>query len=196
MPPKVYLVRHGETEWTVNRRHTGRADIPLTDRGREEAAGLRDPFEQVRFALVSSSPSSRARETCRLAGMGDGAVTTGDLLEWDYGEYEGLTTAEIRERRPRWSLWLDGCPGGETAVDVGRRADRVIADVRRCDGNAVLFSHGHMLRTLTARWLGLPPTEGRLFMLNPATISMLGYERETPVVLRWNDPDVTAPART
>lgn len=196
MPPKLYLVRHGETEWTVSRRHTGRTDIPLTDRGREEAAGLCAPFQQIPFALVLSSPSSRALDTCRLAGMGDGAVITDDLLEWDYGEYNGRTTAEIRKRQPRWSLWLDGCPGGETATDVGRRADRVIADVRRREGNAVLFSHGHMLRTLTARWLGLSPTEGRLFMLHPATISTLGYERKTPVILRWNDPDVTAPART
>ncbi len=140
-----------------------------------------------------ASPLQRAAETCRLAGLADVAVLRDELMEWDYGAYEGRTTAEIREEVPGWSLWRDGVPGGETAADVGRRVDAVIVDVRAVDGDVALFAHGHLLRVLAARWVGLPPTEGRLFALDPATISILGHERETPVIRGWNEP---TPART
>lgn len=186
MPNQLVLVRHGETEWTISRQHTGRTDIPLTDNGREEARAVGRALAGRTFASVLSSPLSRALDTCRLAGLGEGVETTEDLLEWDYGEYDGLTTAEIRKKRPRWSLWMDGAVGGETAADVGARVDRVIDDARREDGDVLLFAHGHVLRTLAARWLGLTPAEGRLFALHPATVSTLGYERETAVVVHWN----------
>ena len=139
------------------------------------------------FALVLTSPLERARETCRLAGLGDRALVRDDLREWDYGEYEGRTTAEIRADRPGWDLWRDGVPGGESVDDVGRRADRAIAEARAAAGDVVIFAHGHLLRVLAARWLGLPPVDGRLFALAAGSISVLGYERENPVLLRWND---------
>ena len=187
--PKVYLVRHGETEWTLSGQHTGGGtDIPLTERGRDQARGLRDGLTGHEFALVLSSPLSRAFDTCRLAGLGDQVQTTEDLLEWDYGEYDGRTTAEIREQRPKWSVWADGGPGGESAAEVGIRVDRVVQEARDADGDVVLFGHGHTLRVLTARWLGLTPADGRLFALEPATISALSFERENPVISRWNDP--------
>jgi broad specificity phosphatase PhoE len=185
---EIVLVRHGETEWSRDRRHTGRTDIPLTETGRREAAVLGDALAGRSFARVLSSPLSRALETCRLAGLGDRAELSEDLREWDYGEYEGITTAEIRERRPDWYLWRDGCPGGETAADVGRRADRVIATLSALERDAAVFAHGHMLRVLTARWLGLGPEAGALFKLDTGTLSALGYERETRVITRWNAP--------
>jgi broad specificity phosphatase PhoE len=185
-PHEVVLVRHGETEWTLTGRHTGRTDIPLTERGREQARLIGATPRDRRFALVLSSPLSRALETCRLAGLGDLAEVTDDLLEWDYGEYEGLRTVEIRETRPRWSLWTDGVPGGETAAAVAERVDRVIDRARSAGGTVALFAHGHVLRVLTARWLGLPPEDGRLFAMEPGAMSVLGYERETPVIRRWN----------
>jgi broad specificity phosphatase PhoE len=185
---EILLVRHGETEWSRDRKHTGRTDLPLTDTGRREAGKLRDAVAGRSFARVLSSPLSRALETCRLAGLGDQAELTGDLCEWDYGEYEGITTAEIRKQRPDWYLWRDGCPGGETAADVGRRVDRVIASVSGVDGDVALFAHGHVLRVLTARWLGLGPEAGALFKLDTGTLSVLGYERETRVITRWNAP--------
>ena len=185
---EILLVRHGETEWSRDRKHTGRTDIPLTETGRQEAAMLRDSLAGRSFARVLSSPLSRALETCRLAGLGDRVELTDDLLEWDYGEYEGITTAQIREGRPDWYLWRDGCPGGETAADVGRRADRVIASLSGVEGDAALFAHGHVLRVLTARWLGLGPEAGALFKLDTGTLSALGYERETRVITRWNAP--------
>jgi broad specificity phosphatase PhoE len=188
MATRLVLVRHGETEWTKSGQHTGRTDIPLTDRGREDAFRLRDQLEGWTFAQVLSSPLSRALETARLAGFGDRVETVDDLREWDYGEYEGRTTADIRTQRRRWSLWLDGAPGGESAADVGARVDRLIKELRDVDGDVVVFAHGHVLRVLTARWLGLTPADGRLFALDPATISVLGYERETPVIRRWNSP--------
>jgi broad specificity phosphatase PhoE len=185
---EILLVRHGETEWSRDRKHTGRTDIPLTETGRREAVMLRDALAGRSFARVLSSPLSRALETCRLAGLGDRVELTDDLCEWDYGEYEGITTAEIREQRPDWYLWRDGCPGGEAAADVGRRVDRVIASLSEVEGEAALFAHGHVLRVLTARWLGLGPEAGALFKLDTGTLSALGYERETRVITRWNAP--------
>jgi broad specificity phosphatase PhoE len=183
---EIVLARHGETEWSRDLKHTGRTDIPLTDRGRAEAEQLGRALAGRSFARVQSSPLQRAVETCRLAGLGDQVELTGDLLEWDYGEYEGITTAEIRRERPDWKLWRDGCPGGETAADVGKRVDRVIAELRGLEGDAVLFAHGHVLRVLTARWLRLGPECGALFKLDTGTLSVLGFERETPVITRWN----------
>jgi broad specificity phosphatase PhoE len=185
-PPEVVLVRHGETEWSRAGKHTGRTDVPLTDTGREQASALAAALRGRDYALVLTSPLSRASETCRLAGFGDLARERADLREWDYGAYEGRTTAEIREERPDWSLWRDGVPNGETEADVGARADRVIAELRAAAGDAVVFAHGHLLRVLAARWLGLDPSAGRLLALDTATISVLGYERETAVVRRWN----------
>ena len=192
MAPVVILVRHGETEWTLSGQHTGRIDIPLTDNGRAQARELCKELASRPLGLVLSSPSSRALETARLAGLGDQVQTTDDLMEWDYGEYEGVTTAEIRSTRKKWSLWIDGAPGGESPADVGARVDEVIREVRQvladAEADVALFAHGHVLRVLTARWLGLTPADGRLFALDPATFSLLGYERENPVVRRWNDP--------
>lgn len=183
---EIVLVRHGETEWTLAGRHTGRTDIPLTEHGREQAQRIGALLRDRRFALVLSSPLSRALETCRLAGQGERAEVTDDLREWDYGDYEGLRTADIRATRPGWSLWADGVPGGETAADVAARVDRVVARARGAGGSVALFAHAHVLRVLTARWLGLAPELGRFFAMAPAAVSVLGYERETSVVLRWN----------
>jgi broad specificity phosphatase PhoE len=185
---EIVLARHGETEWSRDRRHTGRTDIPLTENGRRQAGVLGDALAGRRFARVLSSPLSRALETCREAGLGDQAELTADLCEWDYGEYEGITTAEIRAGRPGWNLWRDGCPGGETAEDVGRRVDRVLDSLANLDGDAAVFAHGHVLRVLTARWLGLGPENGALFKLDTGTLSELGYERETRAITRWNVP--------
>ena len=188
---EIVLARHGETEWSRDLRHTGRTDVPLTQKGRAQAAMLREPLAGRSFARVLASPLGRALETCRLAGLGDHAEVTDDLLEWDYGEYEGVTTKEIREQRPEWYLWRDGCPGGETAEEVGRRVDRVVDELDGTDGDAVLFAHGHVLRVLAARWLRLGPDSGALFKLDTGTLSALGWERETRVITRWNGP-VTA----
>jgi broad specificity phosphatase PhoE len=185
---EIVLARHGETEWSRDGRHTGRTDIPLTENGRRQARQLGEALAAWSFGRVLSSPLERALDTCRLAGLGDSAQTSEDLLEWDYGEYEGITTPEIRERRPDWYLWRDGCPGGERPEDVGRRADRVIAEVGDADADVALFAHGHILRVVAARWLGLGPEGGALLALSTATISVLGYERETRVIRRWNAP--------
>jgi broad specificity phosphatase PhoE len=185
---EIVLARHGETEWSRDGRHTGRTDIPLTENGREQARVLGRALGEWSFGLVLSSPLERALDTCRLAGLGDSVETTDDLLEWDYGEYEGITTPQIREGRPDWYLWRDGCPGGELPEDVGRRADRVVARVADADDDVALFAHGHILRVVAARWLGLGPEAGALLALSTATISVLGYERETRVVRRWNAP--------
>jgi broad specificity phosphatase PhoE len=185
---EIVLARHGETEWSRDRRHTGRTDIPLTEAGRRQAAMLRGALGGRRFARVLSSPLSRALETCRLAGLGGQAELSDDLLEWDYGEYEGITTAEIRERRPDWYLWRDGCPGGERPADVGRRVDSVIESLEGVEGDVAVFAHGHVLRVLTGRWLGIGPEGGALFKLDTGTLSALGYERETRVITRWNVP--------
>jgi broad specificity phosphatase PhoE len=186
---EIVLVRHGETEWSRDGRHTGSTDIPLTDAGRRQAEHLRAALEEWSFGRVLSSPLQRALETCRLAGLADGVDVTDDLREWDYGDYEGITTPQIRESRPDWYLWRDGCPGGEQAADVGRRTDRVIAAVEGTeDGDVALFAHGHVLRVLAARWIGLGPEAGALLALGTGTLSALGYERETRVVRRWNAP--------
>jgi broad specificity phosphatase PhoE len=179
------LARHGETEWSADGRHTSRTDLPLTDNGRRLARRLAPRLADRRFAFVLTSPMRRAVETCELAGLGEEAEVRDELREWDYGDYEGSTTAEIQRRHPGWSLWRDGCPNGEIAADVGIRADCVIAEVRAAQGDAVAFGHGHMLRVLAARWLGLVPADGGLFALATGTLSTLGYEHETAVILSW-----------
>jgi broad specificity phosphatase PhoE len=182
----VVLARHGETEWSLNGRHTGSTDVPLTENGRRQAEALGRLLSGRSFSLVLSSPLSRALDTCRLAGFS--ASVRDELREWDYGEYEGLTTPQIRESRPGWYLFSDGCPGGETASDVGARVDRVIAEMRSVDGDVALFGHGHCLRVLAARWLGLDPADGGRFVLSTATLSVLGYEHDRPAVRLWNRP--------
>jgi broad specificity phosphatase PhoE len=184
---EVVLVRHGETEWTRAGKHTGHTDIPLTEAGRREAEAVGAVLRGRAFALVLTSPLQRAAETCRLAGFGDVAVQRDDLKEWDYGAYEGRKTIQIRKERPGWSLWRDGVPEGEMPADVGARVDGVIGEVRSVAGDVALFAHGHVLRVLAARWLGLGPESGQLFALDPATLSVLGYERETPVIRLWNE---------
>jgi broad specificity phosphatase PhoE len=176
------------TEWSATGRHTGRTDVPLTDEGRRQAAALGTCLKEWRFGLVLTSPLRRAVDTCRLAGLGDVAQVRDELVEWDYGEYEGRTTPHIRAERPGWTLWSDGVPGGESAEQVGARADGVLADVRHAGGDVALFAHGHFLRVLAARWIDLPPDRGRSLALATATVSVVGYERETPVILRWNQP--------
>lgn len=185
--PQVVLVRHGETEWSLSGQHTGRTDIPLTEAGRREAGHLARRLSERRFALVLTSPLARAAETCRLAGLGAGAEVRDDLMEWDYGRYEGRTRAEIRADAPAWDLWRDGCPGGESAADVGQRADRVLAELHAIEGDTAVFAHGHLLRVLTARWLAMPPEAGRSFELSTASISVLDHEQGTPVLWLWND---------
>jgi len=184
--PEVVLVRHGETEWSRNGRHTGSTDLPLTEAGVRQAERAGTALAGRSFARVLTSPLSRARETGRLAGLGDGALLRDDLREWDYGDYEGLTTAEIRRDRPGWDLWRDGCLGGEVASQVGARVDRVIAEAREAAGDVALFAHGHVLRVLGASWLGLPPQRGGSLGLTTGTISVLGQERENAVIWVWN----------
>jgi broad specificity phosphatase PhoE len=184
--PEVVLVRHGETEWSRDGKHTGRTDVPLTELGCRQAEAVGAALEERRFALVLTSPLSRAAETCRLAGFGDAAQQRDELQEWDYGAYEGRKTVEIREEVPGWTLWRDGVPGGETIDEVAARVDRVIAELRSGQGDALLFAHGHVLRVLAARWLGLEPQAGALFALDAAAISVLGYEREISVIRLWN----------
>jgi probable phosphoglycerate mutase len=185
---EVVLVRHGETEWSRDGRHTGRTDVPLTDVGRSQAERLRDALGEWRFTRVLASPLGRARDTCRLAGFGDRAELSDALLEWDYGEYEGETTPQIRELRPAWNLWRDGCPGGESAADVGARVDPLVSELKASAGDVAVFAHGHLLRVLAARWVELPPEAGARFWLATATISVLGFERESAAVRRWNAP--------
>ena len=186
--PEIVLVRHGETAWSRDGRHTGSTDIPLTEKGRRQAELVGGWLEGRSFERVLTSPLSRALETCRLAGFGDRAELADELMEWDYGAYEGRTTPEVREERPGWTLWRDGVPEGETIEEVAERVDRVIGELRAADGDALLFAHGHVLRVLTARWLGLEPAAGALFALDPGTLSKLGYERETAVIRLWNQP--------
>ena len=182
------MIRHGETEWSRDGKHTSHTDIPLTDRGRRQAIALGDRLRGRRFARVLTSPLARALETCRLAGYREAADRRQELVEWDYGAYEGRTTIEIRGDRPGWSLWRDGAPGGETAADVGTRVDRIIEAIRDVPGDVAVFGHGHLLRVLGARWVDLAPAEGRALALDPASISILGFERETPVIALWNEP--------
>lgn len=184
--PELWLVRHGETEWAADGRHTGGTDVALTDRGREQAVALGKLLAGRAFALVLSSPLRRAVVTCRLAGYGPAAEVTDDLREWNYGDYEGLTTAQVREKVPGWTIWSHGVPGGETVDDVARRACRVIDRSVSAGGDTVLFAHGHTLRVLAACWLGLPPGDGRLLALGTGSLGVLGYEHEARVIRRWN----------
>lgn len=188
MPLTIWLIRHGQTEWSLSGAHTGRTDLPLTDTGRQNAAAVGRWLAGRMFSLVLSSPLSRALETCRLAGYGDAAQIEPNLREWDYGDYEGRSTAQIRKERPGWSLWVNGPLHGETVEQVGVRADAVLARIHGQDGDVALFAHGHILRILTARWLGLAPDYGRLFALSTATVSTLGFEHETQVISQWNVP--------
>jgi probable phosphoglycerate mutase len=183
---QVYLVRHGETEWSLSGQHTGRTDIPLTENGRKVAGRLQPVLAEPSFELVLTSPLRRARETCDLAGLGGRAQIDADLMEWDYGEYEGLTPKQIHAQRPGWLLFKDGCPGGENAAQVGVRVDRLIAKVRAVEGNVALFAHGHVFRVFAARWLGLPPEDGCHFLLDTATLNILSYYRGIPAIKRWN----------
>ena len=187
-PPEIWLVRHGETEWSLSGAHTGSTDIPLTENGRRGAAAVGRFLAGRRFALVLVSPLQRARETCRIAGYEDVAQVEPNLREWSYGDIEGRTTAEVRQERPGWSLWDDGPPNGESVEQVAARAQTVIARAGTAGGDVLLFAHGHILRILTACWLGLPPVRARHFALGTASVSMLGNERESRAMLRWNLP--------
>jgi len=186
--PEIYLVRHGQTEWSLSGQHTGRTDMPLTAAGEAAARTLAARLQGHAFSAVWSSPSQRASKTCALAGFGDARVIKDDLAEWDYGTYEGITTKAILAERPGWQLFRDGCPGGESAADVGARADRIIHAIRAANDRILIFSSSHFLRVLTARWLGLPPEGGALFVLDTTSISVLGYEHDLtePVVRMWN----------
>jgi probable phosphoglycerate mutase len=184
---RFVCVRHGETEWSATRRHTGRSDIPLEPEGEKQAVQVGRRLTDHEFSLVLTSPLERARRTCELAGFGDVATEDDDLAEWDYGEMEGRTTEQIRTASPDWSIWTDGVSGGESLEHVSERADRVVSNVRRQEGDVLAFAHAHILRVIAARWLGLEPDYGRSLVLGPATISILGWEREIPVVVRWND---------
>jgi broad specificity phosphatase PhoE len=184
--PSLWIVRHGATEWSGDGRHTGSIDIPLTEEGRAQARMIAPTLAGHTFAEVLTSPRSRAEETSRLAGFGDRARIEPDLSEWDYGEDEGRTTAEIQKDRPGWSIWRDGPRGGESIEHVAERTDRVIALARAASGDVLIFSHGHLLRILGVRWVGLRPLDGRLLLLDPATVSVLGGDRGTPVIEHWN----------
>ena len=186
MAQRIFIVRHGETEWSANGRHTGRTDLPLTQTGRGQAEHLPALLGGRSYSLVLVSPLRRARETCELAGFGDVAQVTEDLHEWDYGDYEGLTTPQIREQNPDWNLWQEGCPGGESPAEIGARVDRVLERFSAIEGDGVAFAHGHVLRVLTARWLKMEVAAGARFALAAAGLSVLGHERETEVIERWN----------
>jgi len=187
--PTVYLARHGETEWTVSGRHTGLTDLPLTARGEVEAHRLGERVQGLSFASVLTSPLRRAVQTCELAGFGSVAQVEPNLVEWNYGAYEGRTSADIHAERPGWQLFRDGCPGGESAAQVGARADRVVQRLRAAGGNALIFSSGHFLRVFAARWLGLEAGAGRYFLLSTASLSAVGYEHDTsePVIRLWDE---------
>ena len=186
MAQGIWLIRHGETEWSRSGAHTGRTDLPLTAAGRDNAAAIGRWLKGRAFALVLTSPMERARDTCRLAGYGDAAQVDPNLCEWDYGDYEGRTTPDIQMERPGWSLWRDGVPNGETIAQVAARAEAVLGKALAADGDTALFAHGHILRILTACWLQLDPRCGSLFALSTASVSTLGYERETRVISCWN----------
>jgi broad specificity phosphatase PhoE len=185
---EVILARHGETEWSRDGLHTGRTDVPLTEVGRTQAEGLREVLAGWTFARVLTSPLGRASETCRLAGLGERAEPSERLLEWDYGDYDGRTTLDIREERPGWYLWRDGCPSGESAAEVAARVDPLVSELRESEGDVAVFAHGHLLRVLAARWIELPPEAGARLWLATATLSVMGFERETTVLRRWNAP--------
>jgi probable phosphoglycerate mutase len=184
---EVVLVRHGATEWSETGRHTGRTDIPLTDKGLDQARAVAQLLHARTFGLVLTSPMRRARDTCDLAGYGDGAEITDDLSEWDYGDYEGRTTPDIREAVPGWTVWTHPMPNGESIEQVARRADRVIERALAADGDTALFAHGHILRVLTARWCELVPQEGRRFVLGTGTLCVLGWEHEYRTIRAWNN---------
>lgn len=183
---EIWLIRHGETAWSLSGQHTGRTDLPLTAAGRQHAEAIGRWLAGRPFAMVLTSPLERARETCRLAGYGSAAQADPDLCEWDYGAYEGKTSAQIQEIVPGWNIWTSPVPQGETIEQVAARANRVIARAPGAGGDVALFAHGHVLRILTACWLGLPPDGGRFFALGTASVSVLGYERETRVITRWD----------
>ncbi|MGZ9125276.1 MAG: histidine phosphatase family protein [Candidatus Binatia bacterium] len=183
---QIYLIRHGETEWSLSGQHTGITDIPLTENGRNLAKRLAPVLATERFALVLTSPLERARKTCELAGLGARAEIDRDLMEWNYGEYEGLTPKQIDAQAPGWMIFTDGCPGGEIPAQVSARADRLVARVRSVEGDVALFAHGHIFRVFAARWLGLPATAGCHFLLDTATLSILSYYRNLPAIRRWN----------
>ena len=185
--PEIYLVRHGQTEWSLSGQHTGTTDIPLTEQGVKHAEALGERLRGHSFGAVYSSPLSRAIETCRLVGLGDQVVERPDLVEWNYGEYEGLTTKKIRETVPGWTIWSHPTPGAETAAEIGARVDGVVEDLAASESDAAVFAHGHVLRVLGARWIGLPPEGGALLALSTATLSILGWERENRVIRLWND---------
>jgi broad specificity phosphatase PhoE len=188
--PVIYLARHGETAWSLSGQHTGITDLPLTERGERNARQLGERLKGLTFAKVFTSPLQRATRTCELAGFGAAAEADRDLMEWNYGEYEGRRTAEILAERPDWQLFRDGCPGGESPSEVGKRADRVVSRVRAVQGNVLLFSSGHFSRVFAARWLGLEPAAGRYFLLSTASLGMLAYEHNSPsepVIRLWND---------
>jgi broad specificity phosphatase PhoE len=190
MPTRLYLIRHGETEWSLSGRHTSRTDIPLTEHGEDGARELGPRLRDIPFARVLTSPRPRARRTCELAGLGSVAAVEPNLTEWDYGDYEGLRSADILQTRPAWNLFRDGCPGGESPAQVSDRADRLIAQLRPLDGNVALFTHGHFGRVLGVRWIDLPVLEAQRFLLSTASLSVLGYEHDRtdqPVIGRWND---------
>ncbi len=182
----IFLIRHGETAWTVSGQHTGLTDIPLTERGRVQAAALGEKLKDLPMQKVLLSPLARAIETCKLVHLFERAEIDPDLVEWNYGKYEGLTGAEIYARDPDWSIFTKGAPGGESIEEVKTRADRVLERIASVPGNVALFSSGHFLRVLTARWLGLPASDGRLFLLSTASLSVLGYEGGVPVIIQWN----------
>lgn len=185
--PQILLARHGETEWSAAKKHTGLTDIPLTPTGRRQAKALGTPLRRRELELVLSSPLERAFETCRLAGLGDRAQVREELVEWDYGDLEGSTTAEIRESVPGWTVWTHPVPGGESVAQVAARIDPLVEELAALAGDAAVFAHGHVLRVLAARWLDLPPEDGALLALDTGTLSVLGWERERRVVRRWND---------
>jgi probable phosphoglycerate mutase len=184
---QVYLIRHGETEWSRSGQHTGITDIPLTENGRKVAKLLAPVLAKERFTLVLTSPLTRARTTCELAGLGANAVIDGDLIEWNYGVYEGLTPEQIQRKAPGWMIFADGCPSGETPGQVAARVDRVIARARAVQGHVALFAHGHLFRVFAARWLGLSASAGCHFLLDTATLNILSYYHGVPAVKRWND---------
>ena len=185
---RIYVIRHGETEWSLSGQHTGVTDIPLTENGRNQAKLLQPMLANESFSLVLTSPLQRAKDTCILSGLGDQAEVDANLMEWNYGDYEGITSKKIHEQAPGWLIFNDGAPSGETPEQVGSRADRVIAKIRSVQGDVALFAHGHIFRVLVARWLDLPPQAGRNFLLDTGTLNILGYYREFPAVKTWNAP--------
>ena len=189
-PERILLVRHGETEWSASGQHTSRTDLPLVEAGREQARALAPALRGRTFARVLSSPLKRALETCELTGFGEVVELREELHEWDYGEYEGLTTPQIREQRPEWNLWQDGCPGGESPDQVSARADRLLSSLADVDGHVLVFAHGHILRVFSARWLEMAVTAGARLVLSAGSLCVLGHERETRALERWNEtPD-------